>query len=72
MFRSKVRKLGLVAVLALIGLGALQGSASAAADGDLDISTLPPQAQWRINPGQVVAVNQGGLQGYVIANQYGH
>jgi hypothetical protein len=72
MFRSKVRKLGLVAVLALIGLGALQGSALAAADGDLDISTLPPQAQWRINPGQVVAVNQGGLQGYVIANQYGH
>jgi hypothetical protein len=72
MFGSKIRKLGLVAVMALIGLGALQGSASAAADGDLDITTLPPQAQWRINPGQVVEVNQGGLQGHVLAEKYGH
>ena len=53
MIRSNLCKLVVILSFALIGLGALHGSASAAADGDLDISTLPPQAQWRINPGVV-------------------
>ena len=56
MIRSKLSKLVVILSFALIGLGALHGSASAAADGDLDISTLPPQAQWRINPGAIVRV----------------
>jgi hypothetical protein len=60
MIRSKLSKLVAILAFALLGIGALHGSASAAADGDLDISTLPPQAQWRINPGVVqVQVDQG-------------
>jgi len=60
MIRSHLSKLVVILSFALIGLGALHGSASAAADGDLDISTLPPQAQWRINPGAIhVQVDQG-------------
>ncbi len=60
MIRSKLSKLVAILAFALLGIGALHGSASAAADGDLDISTLPPQAQWRINPGGVpVQVDQG-------------
>jgi hypothetical protein len=51
----RFRKLAFVGLMALAALGVLQGSASAAADGDLDISTLPPQAQARINPGLAVA-----------------
>jgi hypothetical protein len=51
----RIRKIVFVGLMALAALGVLQGSASAAADGDLDISTLPPHAQARINPGLVVA-----------------
>ncbi len=58
---TTTKKLVVVASFALIGLGALSGSASAAADGDLDISTLPPQAQWRINQAHVVQVNPGAV-----------
>ncbi len=60
---TTTKKLVVVASFALIGLGALSGSASAAADGDLDISTLPPQAQWRINQAHVVKANPGAQAG---------
>lgn len=56
MIRSTLSKLVVMLSFVLLGLGALHGTASAAADGDLDISTLPPQAQWRIYPGSVVHV----------------
>jgi hypothetical protein len=52
---ARIRKVAFVGMMALAAIGVLQGSASAAADGDLDISTLPPQAQARINPGLAVA-----------------
>lgn len=58
----RVRKLAFIGLMALAAVGVMQGSASAAADGDLDISTLPPQAQWRINQAQVVKVNPGSVQ----------
>ena len=51
----RLRKIAFVGLMALAALGVLQGSASAAADGDLDISTLPSVAQAKINPGLVVA-----------------
>jgi hypothetical protein len=57
----RIRRIALVGLLAFAAAGVLQGSASAAADGDLDISTLPPQAQAKINPGLVVA-NQGAIK----------
>jgi hypothetical protein len=59
--KSRLRKFALVAMLALVAVGAMQGAASAAADGDLDISTMPPRAQWRINPA-VVAAQPGSIQ----------
>ena len=52
-------------LFALVGLSAIAGSASAAADGDLNISTMPPQAQWRINQAHVQAnpaVQVGGTE----------
>jgi hypothetical protein len=58
---SRIRKFALVGLMALAAVGAIQGSASAAADGDLDISRMPQQAQWRINPG-LVQVNPGSIQ----------
>lgn len=60
-----LKKLVVVAAFALVGIAALSGSASAAADGDLDISTLPPQAQWRINQAHVVHANPGVQAGDV-------
>ena len=65
----RIRKMAFVGLMALAAIGALQGWAIAAADGDLDISTLPPVAQQKINPGVVVAqpgsirVNAGFVQG---------
>lgn len=56
MIRSKLSKLAVIFSFALLGLGALHGSAFAAADGDLDITTLPPEAQWRINPAIVAHI----------------
>jgi hypothetical protein len=58
---ARMRKVAFVGLMALAALGVLQDSASAAADGDLDISTLPPHAQAKINPGLVVA-NQGAIK----------
>ncbi len=57
----RFRKIALVGLMAMAAVGVLQGSASAAADGDLDISSLPPHAQAKINPGLVVA-NQGAIK----------
>ena len=57
----RFRKFVLVGLMALAALGAMQGSAVAAADGDLDISTVPPQGRAKINPGYVV-VSQGAIQ----------
>jgi hypothetical protein len=57
----RVRKVVFLGLMALAALGAMHGSAFAAADGDLDISTLPPQAQARINPG-LVTVNPGSIK----------
>jgi hypothetical protein len=57
----RIRKVAFVGMMALAALGVLQGSASAAADGDLDISSLPPHAQAKINPGLAVA-HQGAIK----------
>jgi hypothetical protein len=54
---KSAKKLVVVAMFALVGLSTMAGSTSAAADGDLDISTMPPQAQWRINPAHVVQID---------------
>jgi hypothetical protein len=57
---KRIRKFALVGMTALAAIGVLQGSASAAADGDLNISTMPQQAQWRITPA-VVQANPGSV-----------
>lgn len=59
--RRRIRTFALVGLMALAAVGVVQGSASAAANGDLDVARLPQQAQWRINPG-LVQVSPGGVQ----------
>jgi hypothetical protein len=58
---THIRKFALVGLMAFAAVGFMQGSASAAADGDLDISTMPTQGQWRVNTG-LVQVNPGSVQ----------
>ena len=63
---KSAKKLVAVALFALVGLSAFAGSASAAADGDLDISTVPPQGQWRINVAHVQVNPEIQAGGFVI------
>jgi hypothetical protein len=63
---SSAKKLVVVALFALVGLSAMAGSASAAADGDLDLSTAPPRAEWRINVAHVQINPEIQAGGFVV------